>query len=216
MPATVFVATRCLAGTELLFEHRLFLALDCIGAVASLALLADLVPASCRRRFVQHLLVRASGAARQAAHDRLGHALRAAGVDEPSLCRELYLEPAQLVELRALGCAIGSHGARHFPWDTLTADERRADLAEADGTLRRTLADGVAPLFASPYGSHRRRDRELLRAQGIRGAVSTRFGANGRTTDPLLLRRIAIGDRSAHRLAFLQRSARLAGILDAI
>jgi peptidoglycan/xylan/chitin deacetylase (PgdA/CDA1 family) len=215
MPATIFVATRCLARTELLCEHRLFLALDRLGPGATVALLADLAPPAARRHLVQHLLLRASGARRQAAHERLGAALRAAGVDEPALCRELYLAPAQLAELRSLGIAIGSHGASHFPWNTLSEDERRADLAEAGGTLRQALGDGVAPLFASPYGSHRSRDRGMLRAHGIRGACSTRFGGNGRSTDPLMLRRIAIGDRSAHRLAFLQRSARIARIFDA-
>ncbi|HEX5050278.1 MAG TPA: polysaccharide deacetylase family protein [Planctomycetota bacterium] len=216
LPATLFVATDCLARTELLCEHRLFLALDRLGADATRELLADLVPARWRRRFVEHVLLRLPGAQRDFAHERLGRALHAAGVDEPALCRELYLGPEHLEQLRALGVAIGSHGARHHPWTTLSEPEKEADLARADSTLRATLGDAVAPLFASPYGSHRARDRRLLAGRGFRGALSTRFGSNGRGTDPLLLRRIAIGDGSAHRLAFLERSARLAGVFDGL
>jgi peptidoglycan/xylan/chitin deacetylase (PgdA/CDA1 family) len=216
LPATLFVATRCLTQNELLCEHRLFLTLDRLGSDATFELLRDLVPASARRHFVWWILRRIPGAQRDLAHERLGQALRACGVDEPALCRSLYLTRDQLREMRALGVDIGSHGAKHYPWTTLTDSEKRSDLAEAEQVLREALGTAVAPLFASPYGSHGRRDKGLLRSFGCLGAASTRFGSNGRSTDSLRLRRIAIGDTSRHRLTFLQRSARVARIFDAL
>jgi len=216
LPATVFVATQCLRQDELLCEHRLFLALDRLGPEAVAALLADLVPANTRPTLVDHVVMRMPGAQRDVVHRRLGAALQNAGVDEAALCRALYLAPADLPELRRLGVAIGSHGDKHFPWTTLTADEKRRDLADARRSLQRTLGEDAAPLFASPYGSHAKADRDLLREFGYRVAVSTRFGGNGRRTDPLRLRRIAIGDGSWHRLAFLRRSARLARWFDGL
>lgn len=216
LPATLFVATQCLRHEELLCEHRLFLAMARFGRDAVTALLADLVPAIERRRLVDWIVLRMPSTQRDTAHERLGRALRDAGVDEPALCRALYLAPSQLPELRRLGIAIGSHGARHYPWTTLGDREKRDDLADAHRALQAALGDDVAPLFASPYGSHRSGDRALLREHGYNAAVSTRFGGNGRSTDPLRLRRIAIGDRSWHRLSFLQRSAKVARFLDVL
>lgn len=216
LPATVFVATDCLRQRELLCEHRLFLAIERLGEDAVRQLLADLVPGRADRRFAWWIVWRMPGQRRTVAHERLGAALRDARVDEVALCRTLYLAPADLATLRGLGIAVGSHGARHHPWTTLSVAERAADLAAAGKELRLALGDDVAPWFASPYGSHRRTDRDLLRAHGYRGAVSTRFGANGRGSDRLRLRRIAIGDTSFHRLAFLRRSARMAGWFDGL
>ncbi|MEO6593990.1 MAG: polysaccharide deacetylase family protein, partial [Planctomycetota bacterium] len=116
LPATLFVATDCLRRAELLCEHRLFLALERLGSEATLALLADLVPPRDRQRFVHYVVMLMPSTQREIAHERLGRAVREAGVDEPALCREIYLAPAQLAELQQLGITIGSHGARHFPW----------------------------------------------------------------------------------------------------
>lgn len=216
LPATVFVATDCLRQDALLCEHRLFLAIERLGEGTVRRLLADLVPGHADRRFAWWIVWRMPGDRRTVAHERLGAALRDAGVDEAALCRALYLSPADLPTLRRLGIAVGSHGARHHPWTTMTSAERAADLAAAGKALHLALGDDVAPWFASPYGSHRRADRDLLRAHGCLGALSTRFGGNGRGTDRLRLRRIAIGDTSFHRLAFLQRSARLARCFDGL
>lgn len=215
-PATIFVATRVLWRSELLWEHRVLWALDSLPPAQLEELLRDDFPLGGRAPG-PWLVLDSRGpdlAARRRLGERLGQAIAEAGIDEPQLARELYLSAEELRTLPDQGIEIGSHGAEHHQWTALSAREKANDLTEADEVLRDALETEPLPVFCSPYGSHRRGDRALLRERGFRAATSVRFGTNRRRTDRFLLRRVSLGDESWHRLHFLDRCASLAARFD--
>jgi peptidoglycan/xylan/chitin deacetylase (PgdA/CDA1 family) len=217
LPATVFVATRVLAQGELLWEHRVLLALAEFSAREFAQLAGDLLDLDRRPPGPWIVLAgrRPDLATRLRLGERLADALRETGVDESRLARELYLGADDLTELLAAGVEIGSHGAAHHHLTALSSAEKEADLLEAGATLSARLGPGWLPVYCSPYGSQRRGDCELLLRHGYRAAVTERFGTNSRRCDPYFLRRVSLGEPSWPRLRFLERSADLAAKFDA-
>ena len=215
-PAPIIVATRVLERRELLWEHRVLWALEHLPPARLEELLRDDFPLGGRIPG-PWLVLDSRGpdlAARRRLGERLGRAIAEAGIDEPSLARELYLSGDELRALPEQGIEIGSHGAEHHQWTALSAREKGDDLAEADEALRDALGAEPLPVFCSPYGSHRRGDRALLRERGFRAATSVLFGTNSHRTDRFFLRRVSLGDESWRRLHFLDRYASLTSRFD--
>jgi peptidoglycan/xylan/chitin deacetylase (PgdA/CDA1 family) len=214
--ATIFVATRVLEQRELLWEHRVFLALEKLGPEVFAELAVGVIPLGRRRPgpwVVRDRRIHDVGSRRRFG-ERLGRAIEAEGIDEAALAGKLYLAPEDLGTLVNMGIEIGSHGAEHQHWAAMTRAEKEADLAEGDEVLRDVVGDRLLPVFSSPYGSHRREDRALLAERGYRAATSVRFGTNSHRTDRYFLRRVSLGDLSWKRLRFLDAHADIAARFD--
>lgn len=216
-PATIFVATRVLEQRRLLWEHRVLWALESIPKRRLGELLSEFLPLAGRPPGAWIVLDPTGPTLthKEALGRRIADEMRAAGVDEAQMARELYLSPADLPALLEAGVEIGSHGAAHHHLTSLSFDEKRADLAEAESCLASHLGENWLRVYCSPYGSHRAVDRELLVSRGYRAATSVRFGTNSHRTDPFFLRRVSLGDESWQRLRFLDRSAWAAAKIDA-
>jgi peptidoglycan/xylan/chitin deacetylase (PgdA/CDA1 family) len=68
------------------------------------------------------------------------------------------LSPADLVDLRSAGMAIGSHGWTHMPWRGLSAAEAGRELVDARAALAEA-SNGEVEDAALPLGRY---DRQLL------------------------------------------------------
>jgi peptidoglycan/xylan/chitin deacetylase (PgdA/CDA1 family) len=208
LPATFFLATALLERRELLWEHVVMLAEERLRreAVRAIAARAGLELAADRE-----VLATATHAASLATRDALVAALREAlqlrAGAESELVRALYLDADGA---RALGqgvLAIGSHGHAHHSYATLSEAEAVADLEQARAQLEELRLSALSRIFCSAYGGHTPRDVPHLVRLGYRGALGVKLGTNGARLDPFDVRRIALGERSWHRLRFLARAA---------
>jgi peptidoglycan/xylan/chitin deacetylase (PgdA/CDA1 family) len=101
---------------------------------------------------------------------------------------------AELRTLAREGVAIGLHGARHHPLDTLPTAPLPATLRAARQMA--TAAIGVEPVgFAYPYGRYSPDVMAGVRAAGFSWAATARGGVNRPTTHRFALRRTLITGR---------------------
>lgn len=93
---------------------------------------------------------------------------------EREIARELYLDAAQVRELRDAGMTIGGHGRDH-PWlDWVGAPRVRREIRQSAAFLER-LGPGPWP-FAYPYGGVPRGAGRVLAEAGFAAAFTTRAG----------------------------------------
>jgi len=211
VPATVFVTTGFLDGTDLWFDlaRRFFerCAADA-GARVVLPRVAkaagvETMPIECADALA--LLKRIEPARREAALAEM----RTVAGDFGS-----GLAPLAWDHVRALadaGIEIGCHTITHPILSTLSPAEQRREIAGArDRIAERT---GVRPaLFAYPNGSELDFDDhtvEILKTEGFDAACTTSRGPNRRGADPYRLKRLSIGSDTPAVL-----TARLSGLFD--
>ena len=96
-----------------------------------------------------------------------------------------------LQRLAESGIEIGAHGARHYPLDRISADERRADLSLAYHTLSARL--GYAPIgLAYPYGRWSPSTAAAAADTGFQWGCTARGGINHPQTPHFKLRRTLV------------------------
>jgi peptidoglycan/xylan/chitin deacetylase (PgdA/CDA1 family) len=99
-------------------------------------------------------------------------------------------------DLRAADAALmrfESHSASHASLPQLGEQALIRELVESRLSLEALLGRRVES-FAYPFGSWSPRVRDSVQRAGYRRACSCRIGRNNARTDPLLLRRIEIGE----------------------
>jgi peptidoglycan/xylan/chitin deacetylase (PgdA/CDA1 family) len=108
------------------------------------------------------------------------------------LGRPGYLTEAGLRELAAApGVTIGAHGVTHAVLTRCDDDTLRHELAGARAQLADLVGRDVEEL-AYPHGVVDGRVRAAAADAGYARAVTSRYGVNTATTDPLLLRRVEV------------------------
>jgi peptidoglycan/xylan/chitin deacetylase (PgdA/CDA1 family) len=70
---------------------------------------------------------------------------------EASIAEEFYLNEGQIRDLDASGMIVGSHGANHFLFSKLSAEQQREEIAASFCYLERVLGKPVKT-FCYPYG----------------------------------------------------------------
>jgi peptidoglycan/xylan/chitin deacetylase (PgdA/CDA1 family) len=95
----------------------------------------------------------------------------------------------QLREMAAAGIEIGSHTVTHPILTRVPADRLRRELEESRGRLEDMLGRSVTS-FCYPNGAYDRIVRDAVERAGYRLAVTSDYGLNDPTIDPLALRRI--------------------------
>jgi peptidoglycan/xylan/chitin deacetylase (PgdA/CDA1 family) len=70
---------------------------------------------------------------------------------EASIAEEFYLNEGQIRDLDASGMIVGSHGANHFLFSKLSAEQQREEIAASFCYLGRVLGKPVQT-FCYPYG----------------------------------------------------------------
>jgi peptidoglycan/xylan/chitin deacetylase (PgdA/CDA1 family) len=95
----------------------------------------------------------------------------------------------QLREMAAAGIEIGSHTVTHPILTRVPADRLRRELEESRGRLEDMLGRPVTS-FCYPNGAYDRIVRDAVERAGYRLAVTSDYGLNDPTSDPLALRRI--------------------------
>lgn len=70
---------------------------------------------------------------------------------EEAIAQEFYLSPSHIREMDAAGMVVGSHGANHFLFSKLSAEQQREEIAQSFRYLSRVLGRPVTT-FCYPYG----------------------------------------------------------------
>jgi len=124
--------------------------------------------------------------------------LEESGGDVEGLTSELYMTWEQARELRDAGWELGGHTISHPVLSRLSREEAAHEIVEGERSLERELGL-VSTSFAYPFGrpwDYNEDSVEAVRASEFQLAVTTTSGVNRPDTDPLLLKRIAIGEES--------------------
>jgi len=141
----------------------------------------------------------------QARDDVLG-ALRDADLELAPPAEPLTWD--QVREMLAGGVEMGAHTVSHPVLTTLPDALQESEITESRQRIAKET--GVAPSsFAPPNGDFNTATIGILRSQGFRAACTTIRGFNAPGTDPMLLRRIGVGNDSIPVL-----DTRLAGLFN--
>jgi peptidoglycan/xylan/chitin deacetylase (PgdA/CDA1 family) len=110
---------------------------------------------------------------------------------EPGRPQPQLMTAAQLLEIRAAGITVGSHGATHAKLGELEPDAQRRELADSRAALEDALGEAVEHL-CYPFGSFDRSAVTLAAEIGYRSATTCLRGAATPRDHPLVLPRKAI------------------------
>jgi phosphatidylinositol alpha-1,6-mannosyltransferase len=207
LPATFFVTTGHLGGTEVLWHERIVAAVRSLparGALlpAGLGAYIDLDVPGLRERLVTQLQERLKYAP-------LGQRVDAIAQLEAQACRPLILPPGFDAEsvrtLHSQGFEIGAHTVHHPILNECTAQQARNEIGGCKEELE-AIIRGPVHSFAYPNGrpgaDYRAEHVEMVRSAGYRHAVTTSTGVARADTDPFQLPRFTPWGLSDKRIAF--------------
>jgi peptidoglycan/xylan/chitin deacetylase (PgdA/CDA1 family) len=195
LPATIFLTTGTIdSGEPLWFE-------ELAEAVKTTAQEYIDVEADVPRRFWLRSQVERIAASGQifgvlrrledgARRERLAGILRELGFQRGAR-RSAMLTWDQIREMQANGIDFGGHTVTHPFLSKLTPAQASWEISECKRRIEEQIQQ-PADYFAYPNGREEDftpENKELLRAAGYRGAMTTIWGLNGRSTDRMELRR---------------------------
>lgn len=186
-PFTVFLTTATLGATRLLWQHRIYAAIDrlapedvfrLIGRCSltpqrSLSLRAA-VDAIVRQEHPDRLLLLADEFAREA---------RLAAFDEAQIAARSYLKPAEIVEMMQDGMTVGAHGHNHWSLNTLDRSETEAEIAACADQIKNILGVEAAH-YALPFGRSNPHVAPILEGLSFRSLCTTQHGLVRMKTKP--------------------------------
>jgi peptidoglycan/xylan/chitin deacetylase (PgdA/CDA1 family) len=194
LPATVFVATGYTDNARRMFNDTVIESIRRAPSTLDLSALGlprlELHDDSARARAVATLL----GALRYLdPSQRLTRAEEIAAHVGAALPDDLMMSERQIRGLDSFGIAVGAHTVTHPILKNVEAAVAEREIAASKATLEAITAAPV-PLFAYPNGRPQQ-DYDsshvaLVRKAGFKAAVSTAFGAAGRSADLLQLPRM--------------------------
>jgi peptidoglycan/xylan/chitin deacetylase (PgdA/CDA1 family) len=97
----------------------------------------------------------------------------------------------QIREMGGHGITFGSHGLRHYILSHVDSPAKREEIVGSWNALLKTDV-AVTPFFSYPNGDWDDECLSLVTEAGYRGAVTTQAGINLPSTNPYLLKRIAL------------------------
>ncbi len=209
-PATIFLTTGFLDGSELWFDfaHR---ALRAAGREWRQ------LPDDLRNRLLETLGGRPSPRSSASAVDRLKKMQSGDRDRLLDALREanLHLEPAaeplswhEVREMQAGGAEMGGHTISHPILPSLSRELQEREIRGCQERIAQETSE-IPASFAFPNGDHNATTLEILNRLGFTAACTTRTGSNRPPCNPLTLRRIGVGRDPTWVLA-----ARLSGLFD--
>ena len=108
----------------------------------------------------------------------------------------------QIREMSKEGITFGSHGLHHYILTQLNHDTKSKEVVNSFHALQNAKV-AMTPFFSYPNGNWDEEALSLVRQAGYRGAVTTSIGSNGLSTNPYLLKRIAIHEDISHTASLL-------------
>jgi len=92
--------------------------------------------------------------------------------DEKGFCRELYVGPSELKEMKDNGMEIGCHGHNHYWLDKLSLQQQFKDIDLSLSMLKRDNLLSDKFWFCYPYGSYNTDTQRILGDYGCGAAVT--------------------------------------------
>ncbi|MBI5421580.1 polysaccharide deacetylase family protein [Candidatus Peregrinibacteria bacterium] len=111
-----------------------------------------------------------------------------------------YLTTAMAKELAHSGWVeIGSHTSHHLKLNTLSDAKATAEIVDSKATLETLLDVGVST-FAYPFGLYSVNHPKIVQDAGYSNAVTMIWTVTRDSTDPYLLPRLNIGEKTGQKL----------------
>jgi peptidoglycan/xylan/chitin deacetylase (PgdA/CDA1 family) len=212
-PFTVFLTTAILGASRLLWQHRLYAAVDRLEAGDVFRVLARcLVTAQpgTPLKLALGVVVRETSPERLlCVADELAGEAQLTPADEAQIAARLYLKPNEVIEMTRGGMTIGAHGHNHWCLATLDRSRTEAELAECKDEIKKAF--GVqAPHYALPFGVSSPHVRPIVERLGFQSLCTTERGLVRMATNPYALPRLmdpadAIGLAGEIMLLYLRR-----------
>jgi hypothetical protein len=128
------------------------------------------------------------------------HAYEKLSIKRPST--RYMLDWDQIREMSEHGITFGSHGRHHYILPQLDDSAKRQEVIGSLDILRRAKV-AISPFFSYPNGNWDDDTLSLVEKAGYKGAVTTQLGHNVASTNPYLLKRIAIHDEISNTASLL-------------
>ncbi|MBS1734595.1 MAG: polysaccharide deacetylase family protein [Bacteroidetes bacterium] len=93
--------------------------------------------------------------------------------DEAAFCRELYMSPDQIRELRAEGMHIGSHSYDHYWLGSLTKQKQEEEISRSMDFLKTVGVDLNNWTMCYPYGNYNQDTIDILTNNQCKLALTT-------------------------------------------
>jgi peptidoglycan/xylan/chitin deacetylase (PgdA/CDA1 family) len=208
IPATIFLTTGSIDAPEPLWFEQLALAckktsrefLDFEGSSERIWLRNEAERLDANDRIFGHLRSVPDGERRQA----LAGVLRQLGVRENGELKNRMLSWDQVRQMQARRIGFGGHTVTHPFLSRMTSQEFRREVTECKRRIEEEL-QRPADYFAYPNGREEdfgAANKQLMREAGYRAAVTTIWGTNYSSTDPMELRRGGPWEPSAAQFAY--------------
>jgi peptidoglycan/xylan/chitin deacetylase (PgdA/CDA1 family) len=193
VPFTVFLTTATLGAPRLLWLHRIYASVDRLTMEAvirvlesnSIKLPSD-IPLSkafgdlVRRENPDRLLWIAEALAAEAHLTRM---------EEAHLAENLYLEPAEILEMLQGGMTIGAHGHQHWCMETLEQSQTAAEIVQCKDQIS-SLFGIQAEHYALAFGGTNPYVIPLLKQFGFQSLCTAGQGLVRINTNPYALPRL--------------------------
>ena len=108
----------------------------------------------------------------------------------------------QIREMGRHGITFGSHGLHHNILTQLSYDAKCEEVAKSLDVLH-NAGVAVSPFFSYPNGDWDTDAVSLVKQTGYKGAVTTELGFNVLSTNPYLLKRVALHEDISHTSSLL-------------
>jgi peptidoglycan/xylan/chitin deacetylase (PgdA/CDA1 family) len=108
----------------------------------------------------------------------------------------------QVREMGRFGITFGSHGLHHNILTQLAYESKCEEVAKSLDVLHHADV-AVTPFFSYPNGDWDAEAVSLVKQAGYKGAVTTELGFNASSTNPYLLKRVALHEDISHTPSLL-------------
>jgi peptidoglycan/xylan/chitin deacetylase (PgdA/CDA1 family) len=205
IPFALFLVTRTAESKQLLWLHKLYVALDRLSPVQATDILRRHGALPDDREYKGGSMSLAVSSMDRGGIEKLAEELAAAAHlsagSEGQIAEDLYLTKAELSEMEAHGLSIEAHGHEHVPLANKSETETEEEIARSVRYIAQELHG--KPLFYSlPFGAGNRYVRQIVKALGLTGMTTTEPRLIRPREDPYDVPRVCIsGDDSILYLA---------------
>ena len=192
-PFTVFLTTATLGASRLLWQHRIYAAVDRLAQKDIYAIIQRYTlkaqSGDSLRTLLGNLICQESPERLLVLADELSSEARLSELDESYIAERLYLQPGEIEEMMQDGMTVGAHGHNHWCLETLDHFSTETEISICKEKIQKNFGVQVKH-YALPFGKPNPYIYTVLEHLGFQSLCTTEPGLVQANTDPYALPRL--------------------------